>query len=225
MVNSMKPPVESIIASRGIEEVLHFTTNNGFVGCLEMGSVLSRYRLPNEKHLSYIMAPTADREEGKEWFDKTENWLDYVNMSVSEINYRFFSFAQRRHHGSDRWFLILSFSSEILTHENVYFTTTNNIYVPYVKRARHGQGLEAMFAPNIQRKASWYANRARRAERLTTCEQAEVLYPCQLSLDYLMRVYARTEDEADHAAGCLRRYQRSNVAVLLDPSKFDGQPN
>jgi hypothetical protein len=217
--------IADVALARGISEILHFTTNNGFVGSLEVGSVLSRRRLPEEKHLAYVAAPTADREENKDWFDKSEDWLDYVNMSISEINFRFFNFAKRRHAGSDRWFLILSFSPEILSCDGVYFTTTNNIYEPHVRRLRGSSGLEGLFASSIQRKSTWVASRKRRAAHLPTCEQAEVLYPGSVSLDYLTKVYVLTDDDADHAVGCLARSGRKNVTVVVDPIKFNGQPN
>jgi hypothetical protein len=83
--------ITDFIANQGIEEVLHFTTNRGLVGILQSHQILSRWRLPGERELAYILRPNvATRPEESEFFDKQENWLDFINMSISEINSRFF---------------------------------------------------------------------------------------------------------------------------------------
>jgi hypothetical protein len=69
-----------------------------------------------------------------------------------------------------------------------------------------------MFAPVVPRKGTWKAYRGNRPPRLTTCEQAEVLYPGGLDMVHLRRVYVRTGDEADR------------VEVVEDRAKFSGQP-
>ncbi|CAN7161510.1 DUF4433 domain-containing protein [Paraburkholderia hospita] len=222
----MSETIKEVVIARGISEVVHFTSNHGLVGALQVGAVVSRRQLPAENHLAYIAAPTsATRREAEEYFDKNEDWLDFVNLSISEINASYFNFASKKWHVTgDRWWAILSFSPDILSHDGVYFATTNNIY-DFVSRQPGASGLEKLFAPSVRRKGSWTAYRRDRAENLPTCEQAEVLYPKRLSLDYLERVYVQNGDDYDLVSGWLNYYKRPDVQVLIDAAKFDGQPN
>ncbi|OJA47630.1 DarT ssDNA thymidine ADP-ribosyltransferase family protein [Burkholderia ubonensis] len=222
----MTDAIQQIIAQRGITEVVHFTSNHGLVGSLELGATVSRRQLPAQKHLAHILAPTsATRRETEAYFDKKEDWLDFVNLSISEINANYFRFASKRWHiGGDRWWAILSFSPAILTHDGVYFATTNNIY-DLVERQAGADGLQNLFAPSVRRKPGWTVTRKSRADRLPTCEQAEVLYPNRLSLDYLEKIYVGTGDDHDCVSGWLSYYKRPNVQVVIDEAKFAGQPN
>lgn len=84
---------------------------------------------------------------------------------------------------------MLSFTPEILDHEGVCFATTNNMY----PAARQGEGLvgfEALFADEV---AGKYGRIGRREDgfppQLPTDPQAEVLYPRELSTEYLQRIY------------------------------------
>lgn len=218
--------LEHEIIDRKIKEIVHFTSNHGLVGTLEMGSVLSRRRLPDVSHLAYLAAPTSEkRQEAAHYFDKAEDWLDFVNMSISEINQYYFHVASTKWHvAGDRWWTILSFSPEILSHYGVFFTTTNNIY-EYVKRGQGHQGLAALFDEPILRKNNWYARRGLRAVNLPTCQQAEVLYPQSVSIEYLQRIYVANDEQHDIVSGWLRYYGKSDVEVTIQPEKFSGAPN
>ncbi|HBO2745111.1 DarT ssDNA thymidine ADP-ribosyltransferase family protein [Pseudomonas aeruginosa] len=214
------------IQRRGITELLHFTTNRGIVGTLSSGQLLSRYRLPDEDSLQYILHVNAtNRPEAGHFFDKSENWLDYVNLSISEINRRYFEVSQRWHVNADIWWGILSFDASAIEDDNVYFATTNNSYDCCVRR----QGLEGfneLFAPLIRRKSNgWSARRASREDRLPTCEQAEVLYPRAVPAHYLRRIYVMNETCHDTVKGWLRQFQLPTVDVLIAPQKFEGIPN
>jgi len=46
--------VDEIIQSRGITEVLHFTTHRGITGAFASGCILSRRQLPQEKYLEHV---------------------------------------------------------------------------------------------------------------------------------------------------------------------------
>jgi len=117
------------------------------------------------------------RPEESEFFDKGADWLDFVNLSISEINRSFFDFSKRWSHNQEILWVILSFDPIILTHECVYFATTNNSY-EHCRREVGVTGLQALFTNLIRRKGTWRAHRGSRVDRLPTCEQAEVLYPC-----------------------------------------------
>jgi hypothetical protein len=218
--------VADIVHRRGITEVLHFTSNHGLVGIMEMGEILSRRALPTEDHLAHISTPTsAARKEAESYFDKQEDWLDYVNLSLTEINRNYFKFASERWHTSgDRWWVILSFRSELLSLSGVYFSTTNNVYSKTF-REQGGEGLESLFAERIDRKAGWTVMRKSRPLNLPTCEQAEVLFPTRLDLSYLQAIYVDSEDRSDLVEGWLSLYKITGVSVIIDASKFNGQPN
>lgn len=218
--------VAAELQRRDITEILHFTTNRGIVGTLAKGALLSRYRLPLEAYLQHIFhVNAADRPEAKEFFDKSQNWLDYVNLSITEINRRYFLVSQKWHIDADIWWGILAFDSEAMTHEGVVFTTTNNSYDLCVRKAGL-PGLNDLFEPCIGRKTPhWKVNRLQRSLALPTCEQAEVLYPGEISTEYLRRIYVLDENCHDIARGWLREFGLRGVDVLISPQKFEGQPN
>lgn len=217
--------IRKFINDRGIVELLHFTTNRGLVGVLAKKALLSRFELPKEKYLESVLhVNAAIRPESSAFFDKSQNWLDYVNLSISEINARYFQVSKRWHINSDVWWCILAFDSRIMTHDGVEFATTNNSYDRCVRQGGV-DGLEALFAPCIQRKAAWSVVRGLRQPCLPTCEQAEVLYPKAVSTDFLRRIYVREDDHHDQASGWLREFGFRDVDVVLSPQKFIGKPN
>ena len=57
--------IAEIVTQRGIEEVLHFTTNKGLTGILAEGAVLPRKRLPEHKYLEHVYEPNAEMR--KDW--------------------------------------------------------------------------------------------------------------------------------------------------------------
>lgn len=182
--------IEDIIINRGIEEILHFTTNKGVTGILAAGVVLSRKRLPADKHLEHIYlynCPNRSRDR---------KWHDYINLSITSVNRYLFGISQGNWHSDmDGFWAILSFSPEILTHPGVYFTTTNNAYSD-VKRDQGPEGLEALFANTVSSYGSVIKREPTTPKNQPTCRQAEVLYPGQLSINYLKRIYV---DSSDHA--------------------------
>lgn len=214
------------IQRRGIQEVLHFTTNRGIVGTLAKKALLSRHRLPQEEYLAQVLhVNSATRPEEAEFFDKSQNWLDFVNLSISEINRRFFDFSIGWHSDKDIWWGILSFDPVVMTHEGVVLTTTNNSYEPYCVRREGLDGLNLLFESRIRRKGDWYAYRLARASNLPTCEQAEVLYPEAVSTVHLRRIYVMEDDHHDQARGWLREFELPHVDVVINPAKFIGCKN
>ena len=181
--------IEDVIKQREIKEVLHFTTNKGLTGILAKKAVLPRKRLPEENYLEYILfynctSRTRDKE-----------WLDYVNLSITSINLHLFGISSGKWHTEiDGWWCILSFSPEILTHQGVYFCTTNNAYTCVVRGAGV-TGLENLFADRVERETDWVAIRQEDTPmNQPTCNQAEVLYPGGLSTDYLKHIYVRSNE-------------------------------
>lgn len=221
---------EEVYKERGINEVVHFTTNKGLLGSLIRGLLLSRHRLPEEKLLKYIVFNNSEvRPEHSNYFDKSENWIDFVNLSLSEINSRYFNVSTNKwHEGKAIFWVILSFDPIIMTHENVYFATTNNSY-DYCERKKGVEGFDNLFIDEVKRKNSYYSiwkvKRLNRSSHLATCEQAEILYPEGVPLSYLRRIYVRTEEEYDIVGGWLAEFHAQDVEVCISPAKFEGRPN
>lgn len=207
--------IPDIVTSRSITEILHFTTNKGSLGIFDGGAVKSRARLDQSERLEYIFQPNAANRS------RDNEWLDYVNLSVSQVNTEFFSIsAGNWHRFEDLWWCVLSFDPAILSHEGVVFTTSNNIWGG-CRRAPHAEGLSAMFADvvygrysaSIIRPAPFPVNRP-------TSEQAEVLYPRELSTEYLRVVYVANDDVADEIIGQMHTVGHRHVDVKVNPEMF-----
>ncbi|EMG6474262.1 DUF4433 domain-containing protein [Klebsiella oxytoca] len=210
---------------RNIQEILHFTTNRGLLGTLVSKQLLSRCRLSDDKLLQHILYPNAViRPEESEFFDKEQNWIDFVNLSISEINKRYFDVSNRWHKDRNIWWSILSFDPEILNHPNVFFATTNNSY-EHCMRSSGQIGFESLFKPSIRRKGTWQANRSNRPIHLTTCEQAEVLYPRSVSTDWLRRIYVIDDETHDIVGGWLDEFGFTGIEIDISPAKFIGRHN
>lgn len=208
--------IGEIIAARGVTEVLHFTKgSSGLTGILHVKAVQSRRRLERDDRLSYIFEPNAE-------FRKDTAWLDYVNLSISEINSAFFAASGHWHKAKGEWWVILSFDPVIMEHPGVYFATTNNFY-PSASRAQGALGLDALFANQV---AGRYGNPVRRGASLqnylTTCEQAEVLYPGEVSTTYLRCIYVRNGEDQDDTMAQLETLGHHDIEVKVAPDRFAG---
>ena len=217
--------LHDVITRRQIVSVLHFTTNRGLVGTLAVGGLLSRHRLAEEHYLEHVLhVNSAHRPEASADFDKSENWLDYVNLSISEINTRFLHVSKRWHNNSSVSWCIMDYCTGTMEHDGVFFATTNNSY-PLCRRQTGLAGLQALFAGTINRKPGWMALRADRPPHLPTCEQAEVLYPRAISNAFLQRIYVEHAVHQDVVRGWLQDFSVEGVDVVLSPNKFRGSPN
>lgn len=200
-------------ADRGIREILHFTTNRGLLGIFATGCVKSRKRLPDESRLEYLFLPNTD-------YRKDVAWIDYVNLSISQVNKRFLAWSRRRRTADRLFWCILAFDPVILGHPGVLFTTTNNIYSG-VKRGESVHDLEALFAERVHQWGDYYASRTRGHHNyLPTCEQAEVLYPKSLSIDYLKRVYVPDGETQDEVHAMLGMLGMNGVEVTVQGELF-----
>lgn len=206
--------IEAIIAERGITEVLHFTTNLGLLGILACGSVKCRDLLEQDKYLEFIFRANAN-------IRRDRKWTNQVNLSISRVNPSFFEISRRWHQWEGVWWSVLSFDPVVLCHSNVTFATTNNIWSD-VRRGRGPEGLDALFAPLVQR----YPSRAPATRTddqplaWTTCEEAEVLYPRELSTAYLRRVYLERTEHRQTAQAQLETLNHERVELVLAPEMF-----
>lgn len=209
--------VDEIIGNRGIGELMHFTTNRGALGVLASGYLKSRARLNSDEQLKHIFQPNAISR------DKDLAWLDFVNLSVSRINARFFEISGRWHRLEDIWWCVLSFSPEIMTHDGVHFATTNNAYSG-VQRAKGAAGLNALFDSEIEPYRGYRLQRlSAEAPSLTTCPQAEVLYPSQVSTEFLKAIYVRSASEGDELAAQMQVTGHRTVDIIVNKVVFGGQ--
>lgn len=203
------------IEGRGIKSIVHFTTNRGLLGIFATNCVKSRERLNKDEHLSHIFQPNAS------YRDKDKDWLDYVNLSISRINTEFFNTSSGSWHKEKNfWWCILDFSPEILSHSGVSFTTTNNIYTS-VRRGEGADSLENMFADEI---LQWPGKKVCRLENensfFPTCRQAEVLYPREVSTEFLQAIYVQADSVADEVAGQLSAMNHRAIPIVICPDKF-----
>ena len=192
------PPCPDIVEAarrQGIKDVLHFTSVSGAVGILATNAVKSRSRLTDDQYLEHVYSPNAP-------FRKDEKWLDYVNLSIARINDWMFGTSERWHVKDDTSWVVLSFDPEILGHPGVVFTTTNNIY-PTCRRAEGRDGFEQLFTEPVYGRYSHRHDRSGKQSYWTTDRQAEVLYPGQISCDYLQRVDVQLEETVETLYGIL----------------------
>jgi hypothetical protein len=60
---------------------------------------------------------------------------------------------------------------------------------------------------------------------LPTCEQAEILYPGQVPLQFLRKIYVKEGDHHDQVTGWLAEFGFDGIQAVLAPEKFVGVPN
>lgn len=187
--------MKSVVDNRRITEILHFTTNEGLVGILDSKSLKSRARLDDEKRLEFILKKNTPKV-------LDHAWVDYVNFSISRINSSLYNISSSCWHRDANW-RILAFDPSIIMHEGVFFVTTNNAY-PSAIRGTGKDGLDRLFGSCI---VGRYRSIIHRDEATplnhTTDFQAEVLYPEEVSTNYLNKIYVASAEEADDVSGLI----------------------
>lgn len=209
--------MKEVIKKRGIKEILHFTTNRGITGILDSGVVKPRRQLAKDKRLEYIVKFNCpDRSRDAEWHD-------HVSMSITKVNHVLFQISKDKwHSGMVGWWCILSFSANILTHPGVVFCTTNNAYSGVVVRGTGVSALERLFADEVVEYESGTVARRRRSAPANepTCKQAEVLYPGELSLDYLKYIYVNKSDDASAVESLFAVYPKIKRVKCIEKTEL-----
>ena len=205
------PEIIKTAAERGITSIVHFTRTNGLKGILSTGVVKSRRDLPEEFRVRYVYDPNAN-DRSRDFI-----WHSYINLSVTKINMHMFN-RSKDWHPEDRW-VILSFDPKILGDPGVVFCTTNNAY-PVVNRCRGIQGFEQMFAPQVP----WgyqgsIHTRIKQGSNQPTDPQAEVLYPFELSLEYLKTLIVRDELTYEEVFGISSHFPY-DPSITIKPEAF-----
>jgi len=207
--------IETIVAQRNIEHVLHFTTNLGLLGILHCKAVKSRKRLPEDKRLEFILQLNTP-------IVKDPAWVDYVNLSIGRINAPLYDISASKWHPRMSW-RILSFDPDVLAHADVWFATTNNIY-PSVKRGQGALGLQPLFGETILGRYGTIINRtADMPASWPTCIQAEVLYPRELSTEHLKCIFVPTDEDQDDVSAQIAGVWHAPVPVIVDTAMFSAK--
>jgi len=182
--------ISALVAARGITELVHFTTNSGILGILMERAVMARTRLVDNYALEHIYKANCPNRS------RDVKWHGHVSLSISRINPDLFRSSGHWHEG-EGWWCVLSISPSILTDESVVFSTTNNMYSG-TRRASGPAGFEALFAPRIHRYNDLYVDRPADLEaRFATCRYAEALYPVDIPISRIQRIYVSHEDHHD----------------------------
>lgn len=206
------PGIVAAAERRGISQVVHFTTVKGAVGILASNAVKSRARLPEDQYLEYVYKPNA-------LCRKDIQWLDYVNLSIECINDWMFQTSVRWHVAENNPWVVLAFSTEILAHPGVVFTTTNNIY-PSCERSEGLAGFCRIFSGNIEGRYGKQHDRRNKPTAWPTDRQAEILYPGELSLSYLLRIEVQQEQSLETLDGALPEFD-VDVPIGHAPEVFE----
>ena len=206
------PDVVVAAECRGITQVVHFTTVNGAIGILASNAVKSRLRLPKDRYIERIYKPNSLNRKDK-------LWLDYVNLSIEQINDWMFQHSEKWHAAEDNPWVVLSFHPRILAHPGVVFTTTNNIY-PACMRAEGLAGFRRMFWNRIEGRYGTLHNRTNKLDSWPTDRQAEVLYPGELPCVDLQRIDVQLEESVDTIHGILSGLGRE-ISVRHAPEAFE----
>lgn len=181
-----------------------------------MGSVmkqglLSRDQVENDPDIAFIF-------EGL-WERKDPEWVDHVSLSVSRINLDLF--RRSRNNFPDFWWAVMSLDVEILDHDGVVFTTTNNIYPP-CQRGHGIGGFEAMFGSPIE--WGYYGSRKFRHNELLeawpTDRAAEVLYPRRIDIAYVQKLYVPGKQHRRLVHAWAETYGVGELPVEIDPKPF-----
>jgi ssDNA thymidine ADP-ribosyltransferase, DarT len=204
--------VSECARARGVTEILHYTSNRGLMGCVMKGAVLSRERVEADPDVAFIF-------EGI-WERKDHAWLDYISLSVARINLDLFH--RSRENFPDRWWAVLSFSPDILDHEDIWFTTTNNVYEECCKRGQGLAGFEAMYASTVE--WGYYGSRRLRTpaydDAWPTDRAAEVLYPRSIPLEHLQAVYVPQQEHRRMVDAWTESFDKPELDVTIDPARF-----
>ena len=204
--------VSELARDRGVTEILHYTSDRGVMGSVMKGALLSRERVEADPDVPFIF-------EGV-WERKDPEWLDHISLSVSRINLDLFRRSRKRL--PDRWWAIMSFSPDILDHDGVCFTTTNNVYNECCERGEGPEGFEAMYATQIE--WGYYGSRKHRTshhdDAWPTDRAAEVLYPGEIPLEYLQTVYVEGRQARRMVNAWTEAFGKPELSVTVDPTPF-----
>lgn len=205
--------IDLITKKRGIAELVHFSTSTGLLGILSTQNLLPRSALAQEQSLEFILKYNSP-------YRSDPSWLKYVNLSISRINHQFFAHSGSLHTNSGLFWVVIGIDIEIMLHEGVYFTTTNNIY-PACRRGTGHVALEQLFLPKVFGRYGVEIHRpVDHPDHWTTCPQAEVLYPGPLPARFIRNIYVRTDNDLNAVHAQIAALGVGPYTVTVAPDKF-----
>lgn len=197
---------------RGVSQILHYTSNKGMMGLICRGALLSRLRVADDSELAFIFQTI--------WPVKAPRWVDHISMSISKINLDLFQRSCSNY--PQFWWAVLSFTPDILDHDGVWFTTTNNAYEDTCERGQGLDGFEAMFAARVP--YGHYGSIAHRdparPDAYPTHRAAEVLYPGALTFEHLQAVYVLEAQHRRLIGAWCSAYGHPSLPVRIDADAF-----
>lgn len=203
----------SVVAAanrREITELLHYTTRSGILGVLRTEQLLSREKLEVNEETAYIREPI--------WPKRIPRWDDYVSLSVSQINSELHIQSKNRY--PEQWWGILSFSIELLDHDNVWFATCNNLF-PSCERNQQANGFEKIFANEVEGKYQRLGRRSgSMSQSLPTDRTAEVLYPTKISISHLQCIYVSDPKHRAQIIAWFETFSLKRIEIIVDTEKF-----
>jgi len=203
--------VSDLAQARGVQEILHYTSERGVMGTVMKRALLSRDRVESDPDIAFIF-------EGV-WERKDPEWTDHISLSISRINLDLFS--RSRKNFPQFWWAVMSFDLGILDDEGVWFTTTNNVYPP-CQRGEGVDGFEAMFAASVE--WGYYGSRKDRHSRIPdhfpTDRAAEVLYPQRIDLAHLQTLYVPGKQHRRLVNAWAETYGIGDVPVEVNLEPF-----
>jgi hypothetical protein len=118
---------------------------------------------------------------------------------------------------------VLSFDVSILDDDGVWFTTTNNVYEAVCRRGLGREGFDDMFARCVP--WGYLGSEKRRTaatpSHWTTDRAAEVLYPGELPLDRLNRIYVPGAQHRRLVNAWCTSYGREELPTEVDVAVFE----
>ena len=186
-------------------------------GIFASNAVKSRKRLSEDKYLEHILkfnCPDRSRDSA---------WLDYVNLSITTVNLNLFGISKDKWHSRmEGFWCILAFLPEILSHTGVFFCTTNNAYSGVVLRGRGSTSLQRLFAKTVveYESGTLAIRKTTTPSNQPTCNQAEVLYPGELLLDYLNCIYVNKSDDASAVESLFAVYPKINRVECIEKTEL-----
>lgn len=204
------PP--QLARDRGVREILHYTSQKGVMGSIIVDALLSRKQVEETPAVEFIFEGVWDRY-------RDPRWVDHISLSVSQINLDLFERSRRRH--PDWWWAVMSFDPTLLADNDVWFTTTNNIF-PSCRRNPGLAGFEAIFAERVEGRFQRIYDRTELAlaPNLPTDLAAEVLYPQRIALDRLQRLYLPGEQHRRTVNAWCEVYGRDELPVEIGAGVF-----
>lgn len=195
--------------ARGVEEILHFTTDKGTLGMLRKDALLSRERLQDDPDLAFIFQGV--------WPVRAPQWVDYVSLSIHSINRDLYRRAERNL--PDRWWAVVAFDVAILDHEGLWFATTNNIY-PACIRGQGAEGFARLYADPVYGRYSTAHTREGLDPAQPTDRAAEILYPGELPLKHLTALYVPEQQHRQLVLAWCDALDRPEVPVTVREDLF-----